>query len=143
AESRHRIGQEHGLGADPHELATFGERDDELAVEAEVRLEGGRRGRLQRLAPDGVARALPRRPLRLGQLRPVRRERERAPPLGDATLGDERANERVEALRGKAKRRTELLAPCARAQWRTAMSLREAALDAQRQRLVPLARQAR
>ena len=42
AESRHRIGQEHGLGADPHELATFGERDDELAVEAEVRLERGR-----------------------------------------------------------------------------------------------------
>src|SRR5439155_13869327 len=57
--------------------------------------------------------------------------------------GEERSDGGVEPLRGGAQRRTEVLARGARGQWRKGVGLREAALDAQRQRLVALARQER
>src|SRR5688572_12511269 len=85
-EASHRLGQEYRLGAYAHDVATFGQRRYELAVEAVLGLELRGTRRLQWVLRERGARAQPVALLILGEARLVRRQRESAPPLREAPV---------------------------------------------------------
>jgi len=122
-EVRHSRGEEDRLGADAHDVHPFGERRHQLAIQAMLGLQLRGAGRLEWLLCEGGARAEPATLLIVGQLRPVRRQGEGAPPLRKSLPGDEVLDQSVEAFCSEAKRRADLLARCAGTQGRRAMCL--------------------
>src|SRR5688572_7427286 len=98
-ETRHRFGQEHRLGADAYDVAPLGERRDQLAVEAVIGLELRGTRWLQRFLRQCGARTQPMALLIFRKARLMRRQRESAPPLGEAPIRDKPLDERGKALR--------------------------------------------
>src|SRR5206468_8065045 len=134
-ETADRVGKEDRLGTDADELAALGERRDQLAIEAVLGLEHRGRRRLERLACEGLARARPDRLLRGGERRRVRRKREGAPPLGDATISREALDQRAKPLGWQGQRRPDLLARRARSKRGSPVCRGERPLDPRRERL--------
>ena len=103
-ESSDRLGQEDRLRADANQIATLGQRGNDLSVQAVVGFERGRRRRLERLPLECSTCARPRRLLLSWESRDVADSSESAAPVGDPAIADEAIDERVESLRREVKR---------------------------------------